>query len=92
MATPKKTAEEVTAAPVVDDPKANWVEVYIPKQGQNDDPMFPVGLNDKLWTIPKGIPTKVPPEVKAAIDRAQQAQMRMDMRIDKLTAQAAQQP
>ena len=81
---PEETVPEVTAASsaeVTKDPEADWPEVYIPKGG---DLNVYVGLNERNWLIPKGVPTKVPPEVKAALDRAELARRQQDQRINEL--------
>ena len=64
--------------------KANYVEVFIPKGAPNDEPNLLVGVNGVMYNLPKGKKTKVPPEVKAEIDRSLRAQEKLDETIDRL--------
>lgn len=64
--------------------KANYVEVFIPKGAPNDEPNLLVGVNGVMYNLPKGKKSKVPPEVKAEIDRSLRAQEKLDETIDRL--------
>ena len=64
--------------------KANYVEVFIPKGAPGDEPNLLVGVNGVMYNLPKGKKSKVPPEVKAEIDRSIQAQEKLDETIDRL--------
>ncbi len=46
------------------------VEVFIPKGLANDDPNLYVSINGENFLLPKGQTSKVPPYVKAAIERS----------------------
>lgn len=64
----------------------NRVEVFIPKGYANEDPNFFVSVNGVNYLLPRGKTSKVPPEVKAEIDRAHKAQEILDDKIDAMAA------
>ena len=89
MATEKnKTTAPETTAPAVDEVKDTRVKVYIDRRTGNDEPNLVVGINGKLYVLPRGQESLVPPEVKAEIERSKKAQLALDKTIDKLTGQA----
>ena len=46
------------------------VTVLVPRDGPNADPNLTVGVNGKLFVIPKGVPTKVPAYIAEEVNRA----------------------
>ena len=96
MATKKtEVTEAVTEAvtevtpPVAETPKMpEKVEVFIERPVANEDPNFYVGLNGKIYVLPKGQTSMVPPEIKKEIDRSRKAADRLDKAINKLLNQS----
>lgn len=93
MATKKTEVTEVTAAevtpPVAETPKMpEKVEVFIERPAANEDPNFYVGLNGKIYVLPKGQTSMVPPEIKKEIDRSRKAADRLDKAINNLLNQS----
>lgn len=70
------------------DPKADWVDVFIPKSHSGDDPNYFVSVGGKNFLLPRGKTSKVPPEVKREIDRSRRAQERLDETINNLLKKA----
>ena len=68
--------------------KDTLVEVHIPRGAANDEPNMFVSVNGKGYLLPKGKTSKVPPEVKAEIDRSIKAQEALDNRKDEMIAKA----
>ena len=64
------------------------VEVHIPRGAANDEPNIAIGINGKLYVLPRGKTSKVPPEVKAEYDRSIKAQEALDSRKDEMIAKA----
>ena len=85
MATNKNTEN---TAPAVEEVKDTRVKVYIERRTGNDEPNLVVGINGKLYVLPRGQESLVPPEVAAEIQRSRRAQLSLDKTIDKLTSQA----
>ena len=50
-----------------------YEELFIPKVYLNDDPNVIIGINGKLYVLPKGKISKVPTYVKAEYERSQRA-------------------
>ena len=50
-----------------------YVDLYIPKGYLNDDPNVIIGINGKLYVLPKGKTSKVPFCVKAEYERSLRA-------------------
>lgn len=65
------------------------VELYIPRANYGEDPNFVIGINGKLYLLPRGKTSMVPPEVKAEYDRSLKAQNKMDKTIDRLLEAAS---
>lgn len=82
-----KTTAPKTAA-LAEEVKDTRVKVYIDRRTGNDEPNLVVGINGKLYVLPRGQESLVPPEVAAEIERAKRAQLDLDKTIDKLTGQA----
>lgn len=80
--------ENSGSAPEKKDPKADWVEVYIPKTHSGDDPNFFVSVGGKNFLLPRGKTSKVPPAVKKEIDRSRRAQEKLDDTINSLLKKA----
>ena len=60
------------------------VEVFIPKGLANDDPNLYVSVNGENFLLPKGQMSKVPPYIKAAIERSYGAQAFQEKRSNAL--------
>ena len=60
------------------------VEVFIPKGLANDDPNLYVSVNGENFLLPKGQVSKVPPYIKAAIERSYGAQAFQEKRSNAL--------
>ena len=69
--------------------KEKYVEAFIHKNSELDDPNDFVCINGKNFVIPKGKTVKVPAYVKAEIDRSRRAQEKLDTKIDALVAEAS---
>ena len=69
--------------------KDDYVEVFIHKTSELDDPNDFVSVNGENFVIPKGKTIKVPAYVKAEIDRSRRAQEKLDSKIDALVAEAS---
>ena len=69
--------------------KDKRVEVFIPRGAANDDPNLFVSINGVNYLLPRGKTSKVPPEVKYEIERAQRAQNKQDERIDQMSEAAS---
>lgn len=65
------------------------VELYIPRANYGEDPNCVIGINGKLYLLPRGKTSMVPPEVKAEYDRSLKAQNKMDKTIDRLLEAAS---
>lgn len=65
------------------------VELHIPRGAANDEPNVVVGINGKLYVLPKGKTSMVPPEVKAEYERSVKAQAALDDRRDELLKASA---
>ena len=80
-----KTEETKTEETKTEETKTNArVELHIPRGAANDEPNVVIGINGKLYVLPKGKTSKVPPEVKAEYDRAVKAQDVLDDRRNEL--------
>ncbi len=66
----------------------NRAPLFIPRGAANDEPNLIIGINGKIYTLPKGKKSMVPPEVKAEYERSVKAQERLDRTIDKLLERA----
>ena len=64
--------------------KDERVEVFIPKGLANDDPNLYVSVNGENFLLPKGQASKVPPYIKAAIERSYGAQAFQEKRSNAL--------
>ena len=64
--------------------KDNRVEVFIPKGYENDEPNKYVSINGKIYLLPKGKKSLVPPEVAYEINRSNEAQELRDKHIDEM--------
>ena len=72
-------ANEKTTAKVED-----RVDVFVPKGLANDDPNLYVSINGENFLLPRGQVSKVPPYVKAAIERSYGAQAFQEKRSNAL--------
>ena len=79
---------ENKASKAAEAPKEERVEIFIEKGYANDDPNLFVSVNGVNYLLPKGKTSKVPPEVKAEIDRSIKAQEALDNRKDEMIAKA----
>ena len=61
------------------------VEVMIPKGFGNEEPNLFVAVNGVNYLLPRGKKSLVPSWVAAELQRAAQAQERLDRRIDAMT-------
>lgn len=84
MADKKDDLVEATASKVED----NRVEVYIPRGTAAEDPNYFVSINGVSYVLPKGQRVKVPPFVKAEIDRAENARITRDNNAAKLAEES----
>ncbi len=64
--------------------KEERVEVFVPKGIANDDPNLYVSINGENFLLPKGQVSKVPPYIKAAIERSYGAQAFQEKRSNAL--------
>ena len=76
------TTEKVT--------KDDRVEVFIPKGLANDDPNLYVSVNGENFLLPKGQKSKVPPYIKASIERSYGAQAFQEKRSNALIEKTKQ--
>lgn len=60
------------------------VDVFVPKGLANDDPNIYVSVNGENFLLPKGQTSKVPPHIKAAIERSYGAQDYQEKRSNAL--------
>ncbi len=81
--------EEVKAPEVQEEVKDEYVEVYIHKTSELDDPNEYVGLNGVNYVLPKGQTVSVPKAVANEIARSRRAQEKRDKKIDALVAEAS---
>ena len=58
--------------------KQGWVTLLILKNGPHDEANQLISLNGVNYVVPKGIPTLVPPEIKAEYDRSMAARALFD--------------
>lgn len=49
--------------------KEEYVDCYVPRGYANDEPNLFVSVNGVNYLLPKGKTSKVPPHIKAAVDR-----------------------
>lgn len=54
--------------------KSNWVEITPPRLGAKDDQNCFISVNGKSYLLPRGVKSKVPPEIAAEFRRAQEAE------------------
>lgn len=66
------------------------VELLVPPGRTNDDHNLVIGINGKLYVLPRGEASMVPRAVKDEYDRAVKAQAQLDKRIDEIHAAQAQ--
>ena len=66
------------------------VELLVPPGRTNDDHNLVIGINGKLYVLPRGEVSMVPRAVKDEYDRSVKAQARLDKRIDEIHAAQAQ--
>lgn len=66
------------------------VEVYIPRGQANEDPNFLVSINGVNYLLPRGKKSFVPPHVAYEIERAREAQEKLDATIDRMLAESQQ--
>ena len=71
-------------------PKAECVDIYVPKGYANDEPNLFVSVNGVNYLLPKGKTSKVPPHIAAAVKRSLRAQERQDANAEKLLEKAKQ--
>lgn len=60
------------------------VELYIPKGAANDEPNLLISVNGVNYVLPKGKTSMVPPEVAYEYKRSQNAQSKLDERIEEM--------
>lgn len=83
------SAAENAGSEKVCDPNER-VELLVPPGRTNDDHNLVIGINGKLYVLPRGEVSMVPKAVKDEYDRAVKAQARLDKRIDEIHAAQAQ--
>jgi hypothetical protein len=66
------------------------VEVSIPRGQANEDPNLLVSINGVNYLLPRGKKSLVPKHVAYEIERAFEAQERLDDTIDRLRAESQQ--
>ena len=64
--------------------KEKYVDLYIPKGYANEEPNLIIGINGKLYVLPRGEVSKGPPAVKDEFDRSQRASSLFDKKSEKL--------
>ena len=64
--------------------KEERVDVFVPKGLANDDPNLYVSINGENFLLPRGQISKVPPHIKAAIERSYGAQAFQEKRSNAL--------
>ena len=69
--------------------KDDYVEVFIHKTTELDDPNEYVSVNGVRYILPKGKTSKVPAYVAEEIERSRRAQEQLDRTIDALVAEAS---
>ena len=62
--------------------KEGYVDLTIPRGNQSDEKYVLIGLNGKLYKLPKGKTSSVPKAVKDEYERSQRAQARFDETVD----------
>lgn len=67
-------------------PPEGYEDIYIDRGAENDEPTVQVGVNGKLWNLPKGQTSRVPVYVADEIRRSRRAQGIRDKNIDRLLA------
>lgn len=76
-------AEETAMVPAdavpVDD---GLVDLFVYRDPSDNNPNVVIGLNGKLWLMPKGEISRVPKAVAAEYNRAQRAQVQADRNIN----------
>lgn len=87
---PKATIQNPAAGSAPVTGKEDWVDVFIEKGSEMDEPNLMVSVNGKNYLLPKGETSKVPPEVAYEIYRARKAQRRLDKTRSELLERAAQ--
>lgn len=70
--------------------KKDYVDLYVERTYESDDPNEFISINGKNYILPKGKTSKVPPCVKAEYERARRAREKQDENIDKLREKAKQ--
>ena len=65
-----------------------YVELYVPRGYSSDDQNLIIGINGKLYVLPRGETSKVPPEVKEEYERSQRAQIAFDKKSAELLKKA----
>jgi len=60
------------------------VALFVPKGGAGDEPNFMIGINGRIYLLPRGKKSLVPACVAAEYDRAMAAQDKLDCRMDSL--------
>lgn len=70
---------------------AELVDISIPRAASNEEPNLMVGINGKIYLLPRGKTSKVPKAVYDEIMRSRKAQETADETIDNLK-EAAKQP
>ena len=60
------------------------VAVFVPKLGKDAAPVT-IGINGKLYRLPRGKTSMVPPAVAKEFKRMQRAEQRYDETVEKLT-------
>lgn len=87
---PKETMQKLEGGVAPADRKEEWVEIFIEKGSEMDEPNLMVSVNGKNYLLPKGENSKVPPEVAYEIRRSRNAQRRLDKTKSELLEKAAQ--
>ena len=68
--------------------QADYVDLYVPRGYSGDDHNLIIGINGKLYVLPRGETSKVPPEVKEEYERSQRAQSAFDKKSEELLKKA----
>lgn len=71
-------------------PKEERVALFIDYPRPNEDPNEFIGINGKIYILPKGKTSMVPPEVKEEYDRAQRAKNKQHENARKMAEKAEQ--
>lgn len=75
-----ETQQEQPAA----DPQEELVDLFVDRDPSDQDPNKVIGINGKLYVMPKGEISRVPKFVKDEYDRAKRAQYKADKTVSEM--------